>query len=153
MDENNIKLKTPQKCHKDNTDNKKPLIIFILYNVMLRILFTLFHQYFTFKKLKLIIFFIQHGGPILISTTILSQWSRFQLKFNLISIKIDQNRSIWNIFWLKDWNRPSKCRLFNPKWSNLIEIVKFTQKSSCFWPFSIKYDIFLIEFELNRCHE
>ena len=64
--------------------------------------------------------------------------------------------------------RPSKCKLFNWKWSilsklvnfiktgqfyrkwlNLMVNVKFYQKSSRFRPFLIKFDIFLIKFKIE----
>ena len=63
--------------------------------------------------------------------TMISSW-QFWFKFNLNLIKINQNRSIWIIFWWKDQKRPSKCQLFNQKWLNLIKNVKFNQKSHNF---------------------
>ena len=47
-----------------------------------------------------------------------------------------------SIFLFKDQKRTFLCRLFNWKWLNLIENVKFNNKYSCIWPFSIKFDIF-----------
>ena len=71
----------------------------------------------------------------IVSTIVIS------IKFQLYSLNFDL---FLIIFWLKEQKWSCQCRLFNWKWSNLIKNVKINQKSSRFWLFLIKFNLYSI---------